>query len=106
MPSRGSVRGSTLVHLYHGQATLCHHCLPHPLFRNFYESQFRFLAPVFRKDRFVHILRPGHPWPITTLDAVSSQGYFGTVRKARLRADHQETDLQVLDALPDAFRIL
>ena len=66
-------------------------------FQSFHESQFKFLAPVFTKDPecFVHVLQPYHPWPITSLDKVSKEGYFGTVRKAGLRADHQQIDPEV-----------
>lgn len=78
------------LHCRHDHVMDVFHTWGDSKFNNFYERQWRFLAPVFTKQDFEYYLEPGHILPFTNVRPVSGTGHFGDVRQAHLHADHHE----------------
>jgi hypothetical protein len=66
-------------------------------FQRFYEKQWVFSSPVFEKDKLVQDLQIHSILPFTWVSPSHTwkQGYFSTVFKAKLLADHHEEFPQV-----------
>ncbi|KAF4464019.1 serine threonine kinase [Fusarium albosuccineum] len=60
---------------------------------DFTRDQWIFLAPVFKRNRFRYEFHANHRLPfILSTKPITSDGYFGTIKKVKLHVDNQNLD--------------
>ncbi|KAH0432247.1 tol-like protein [Colletotrichum camelliae] len=65
--------------------------------RNFYQAQWMFLAPVFSRDHFHHVLSANIVLPFVWVNKVTKEGRFSKVYEVKIHENHQK----LLDAKDD-----
>ncbi|KAF4857087.1 hypothetical protein CGCSCA4_v000201 [Colletotrichum siamense] len=58
--------------------------------RNFYRTQWMFLAPVFSRDHFHHVLSPNVVLPFVWVGNVTKDGRFSKVYEVEIHENHQK----------------
>ncbi|WAO87250.1 Protein kinase domain-containing protein [Fusarium falciforme] len=82
------------------QSLTCFSSWTEPELEDFLEKQWIFLAPVFARNKFAHVLYSRSPLPYMRTqgsDTSSGEGHFGTIRKRGLHNGHHKYQSLIKD---------